>query len=183
MAAVAEHHTGAATAVANAVSNAGRSPTVLGIAALVLLAVALWRGWYRPMVAAAAAFALASIAVTVLKPLFDRPRPPADLAIVVINTPSFPSTHATTTSAVAVAVLLSVDWHTRRRTVTAAVVLGAMVVLVGVCMVYLGAHWPSDILAGWVLGSAIGGGVGWLARPRPRRPASQPGRARVGHAG
>jgi undecaprenyl-diphosphatase len=66
-------------------------------------------------------------------------------------------------------VLLSVDWGTRRRAVTAAAVLLTLVVFVGVCMVYLGAHWPSDILAGWALGLVIGGSIGWLARASGRR--------------
>jgi membrane-associated phospholipid phosphatase len=180
MTAVAEHRSDAADAVANAISDVGRSPTVLGIAAVVVLVVAVWRRWYRPTLAAGAAFVLASIAVDVLKPVFDRARPPADVAIVTITTPSFPSTHATTTSALAVAVLVSVDWRTRRRAVTAAVVLLGPVVIVGVCMVYLGAHWPTDVLAGWLLGSAIGGATGWVARPRsPQRAA---GKASMEHA-
>jgi membrane-associated phospholipid phosphatase len=175
MTAVAEHRTGAADAVATAVADVGTSPVVLGIAAVVVLAVAVWRRWYRPVLAATSAFVLASIAVAVLKPLFDHARPPADLALMSVTSPSFPSTHATTTSALAVAVLVSVDWRTRRRTVAAAVALLGAVVFVGVCMVYLGAHWPSDVLAGWLLGSAIGGTVGRVARPRsPQLGAADP---------
>ena len=39
----------------------------------------------------------------------------------------------------------------------------AVTALVGVCMVYLGAHWTTDVLAGWVLGAVIGAAQRLLA--------------------
>jgi undecaprenyl-diphosphatase len=182
MSAVAEHRSGDVNHVAIAVSDSGRSPTVLAILGIVALLVVLWRRWYRPGLAAAAAFVAASIAVDILKPLFDRARPPRHLALVRIESPAFPSTHATTTSALAAAVLVSVVWETWRRTVVVTSVLVTLVVLIGGCMVYLGAHWPTDVLGGWILGTAIGAAIGLLARPRSRQPVA-PGHARVEHAG
>jgi membrane-associated phospholipid phosphatase len=99
MSAVADHRVGALDRVANRVSETGQSGTVLVIAALAVVLVVLWRGWYRPCLAAAAAFVAASIAVAVLKPMFDRGRPPRHLALVQVDRPSFPSNHAATTSA------------------------------------------------------------------------------------
>ena len=182
MSAVAEHRSADVNHVALAVSDAGRSPTVLAGLGIVALLVVLWRRWYRPGLAAAAAFVAATIAVDVLKPLFDRARPPHHLALVRIDSPAFPSTHATTTSALAAAVLVSVVWGTWSRAAVATSVLVTLVVLIGGCMVYLGAHWPTDVLAGWILGTAIGAVIGWVARPRPRRPVVPQGRARVEHA-
>jgi membrane-associated phospholipid phosphatase len=180
MSAVAEHRSGDVNHVAIAVSDAGRSPWVLAILAILALLVVLWRRWYRPGLAAAAAFVAASIAVDVLKPLFDRPRPPHHLALVGVDGPAFPSTHAATTSALAAAVLVSVVWGTWSRTVVATSVLATVVVLVGGCMVYLGAHWTTDVLGGWILGTAIGAAIGWAVR-RPQ-PTGGGGNARVEHA-
>ncbi len=182
MSTVAGHRIGGVDHVATWVSETGQSATVLVITGLIAMLVVLWRGWYRPCLAAAAAFVSATVAVGVLKPVFDRARPPRDLALVWADSPSFPSTHATTTSALAAAVLVSVVWGTWRRAAVATTVLGSLVVFVGACMVYLGAHWPTDILAGWLLGGVLGGVLGWLARPRTPGASEPVGRARVRHA-
>jgi undecaprenyl-diphosphatase len=179
MSAVADHRIGAVDHVATWVSETGQSATVLVIAGVVALLVVLWRSWYRPCLAATAAFVSGSIAVDVLNPMFDRSRPPHSQALVWIDTPAFPSTHATTTWALAAAVLVSVVWGTRRRAAVATVVLGGLVVFVGACMVYIGAHWPTDVLAGWLLGGTLGAVIGGLARPRPSGAAEPVGRARV----
>ena len=183
MSAVAEHRSADLNHLAIAVSDAGRSPKVLAGLGIIGLLVVLWRRWYRPGLAAAAAFLAASLAVDVLKPLFDRARPPHHLALVRIDSPSFPSTHATTTSALAAAILVSVVWGTWSRAAVATSVLVTLVVLIGGCMVYLGAHWPTDVLAGWIIGTAIGAVIGWVARPRPRPRVVPQSRARVEHAG
>lgn len=87
----------------------------------------------------------------VLKPLFDRPRPfDSSPALVVIDarpqTPSFPSGHAAMATAGAIA--------GARMLPPAAWVLWPLAMVVAVSRVYVGVHWPSDVLAGIAVGAA-----------------------------
>ena len=89
-----------------------------------------------------------------LKELFDRPRPDIDHAARVF-TASFPSGHATL-SAVTFLTLAALLTRTKARRgvkiyfVAVAVVL---TILTGMSRIYLGVHYPSDVLAGWCVGS------------------------------
>jgi undecaprenyl-diphosphatase len=107
------------------------------------------------------------------KAAFARQRPDLWLSIAPEHTFSFPSGHAmgSATLAAAVALLL---WRTAWR--WPAIVLGAgFVVWVGASRVYLGVHFPSDILAGWAAA------VGWtclaylIVRPHRGRPGADGG--------
>lgn len=99
-----------------------------------------------------------------LKALFDRDRPdPAWHAVEAVNA-SFPSGHAMLSAVVFLTLGALVSRFATRRRIRAWALGTAMLLtlLVGVSRVYLGVHWPSDVLAGWCLGSAWAGGC-WLA--------------------
>lgn len=88
----------------------------------------------------------------VVKFHFARVRPSLWLSLAPENSFSFPSGHAMGSATLAAALILLL-WPTRWRWLT---VIGSslFVVLVGLSRVYLGVHYPSDILAGWTAGTA-----------------------------
>jgi undecaprenyl-diphosphatase len=91
----------------------------------------------------------------VLKWGFDRPRPDLVPHGATVYTQSFPSGHAML-SAVAYLTLGALLARTQPSPRVKAYLLGvaaALTVIVGCSRVYLGVHWPTDVLAGWAVGA------------------------------
>ena len=108
---------------------------------------------------------------SLLKLGFDRPRPDLVPHGAQVYTASFPSGHAMMTAVVylTLAALLARS-ESRRRIKTYLLLLAACVTLaVGASRVYLGVHWPSDVLGGWMIGSAWAAGCWTLAVLLQRR--------------
>jgi undecaprenyl-diphosphatase len=104
------------------------------------------------------AYALSSLASTTLKLLVDRERPDTSALIDLPASPSFPSGHATTAFAAAVALALLVPrWRWWAL---------AFAAVVAYSRVYLGVHYWSDIVAGALLGAAV---AWWVVALRRRR--------------
>jgi undecaprenyl-diphosphatase len=136
--------------------------TTLGSArVLVPLALIVGVTWWlrsrslRPLVVLVGAYAGAAALSDAVKALVDRPRPPLATMIGQFGGSAFPSGHAAQSIAVygVLAALLAgsgPSWTTKLVAWSSALLLAG---IIGVSRVYLGAHWLTDVLAGWALGS------------------------------
>lgn len=92
---------------------------------------------------------------TLLKLGFDRPRPDLVPHEVLVYTASFPSGHAMMSAVTYLtlgAMLARVQAGLNQKIYVLALAV-LLTVIVGVSRIYLGVHWPSDILAGWAIGA------------------------------
>lgn len=152
----------------------GTNPVVIIIVIVAGAVYMVRRRQWRLACAVALAFVMSVLVTGGLKVWIDRSRPPAHLALVQVAGPSMPSTHAAWTAAVAVVVLLMVEWRWPRVRLAVAVGLLLAVVGIGAALVYLGVHWPTDVLAGWLLGAIVGALIVWSVTclARARRPSA-----------
>jgi undecaprenyl-diphosphatase len=131
------------------------SVTVLSLLTLAAAGFALVAG--RPALALlmVAAVAGGSALSTILKVVFARPRPDFVAHGVEVFTQSFPSGHAML-SAVAyltLGVLVARIVPDRRSKAYVLALCTVLTLAVGASRVYLGVHYPTDVLAGWALGA------------------------------
>ena len=102
---------------------------------------------------------------TGLKMLFDRPRPEFTQAARVF-TASFPSGHALVSAVVylSLGALLAEQAETPALRRFYFLVAIAMTFVVGLSRIYLGVHYPTDVLAGWLIGAGWAIGCFWVVR-------------------
>jgi undecaprenyl-diphosphatase len=164
---LAEHRTWLLDRAALATMYIGSHRAPQALVGLAAFGIVMWMRNWRAGVAAGSALILSTFSSEVLKDLIGRHRPGPGLAMVAAGGSSFPSGIAAMTSAIAVAVFLTVAWPASIVRLLAAAALIALVLWINFCVVYLGVHWPTDVLAGWLLGGVIGVMSAWLVgRPR-----------------
>lgn len=173
---VAERTTGR-TDLAEAASLFGGTVFTGGLAVLAALVLAL-RGRRSRAVVWVCAVAVGSLTIRLLKTAVERARPPLDTRLAVETSASLPSGHALMSAlgvgltVVALLVLLRDAGRTEPVVRGAIVLVGALIVLlIGASRVYLGVHWTTDVLAGWMLGGALLGLAVALAAVLEGRPS------------
>jgi undecaprenyl-diphosphatase len=131
----------------------------LGVLTLLSLAVVgflILQGKRRTAVLVIAAVGGGMLVSTLTKLGFDRPRPDLVPHATQVYTASFPSGHAMM-AAVTYLTLGALLARVQPRLRLKLYLIGlaaTLTVLVGSSRVYLGVHWPTDVLAGWTLGAA-----------------------------
>lgn len=92
---------------------------------------------------------------SLLKLVYLRPRPDIVVHLVAVQSSSFPSGHATNSAVTYLTLGIFLAGAEKNRWVRTYLMAVAifLTVAVGVSRVYLGVHWPSDVLAGWCVGS------------------------------
>jgi undecaprenyl-diphosphatase len=122
----------------------------------------LWaRGYRNEAVWFAAALIISAAATSIVKNVIDRPRPNGeDLSFVSGHTSYF------TVFAGYLYVELNKVIESRRWLVACRAGLVALVVLTGLSRIYLGAHWPTDVLGGFLLGVLVLVPVLWRVENR-----------------
>lgn len=117
------------------------------------------------------AISLGALAESGLKLMFSRARPDVVPHLVDVQTMSFPSGHAMMSAITyltlgAMLARAQPTWQLRAFTFGAGLFL---TLLIGVSRVFLGVHWPTDIIAGWTVGGAWALAVWTIADALNRR--------------
>ena len=153
---LAAHREPLLTTVMRTLSMVGSPVSAAAVAVIVCAAVA-WRSRsWLPVATVAIGLAGFALAVTVVKLEVARQRPPLPYAVMAVDGYSFPSGHAL---GITIAALISAwvldHWLIRSWNGRIAVWTTAIVIIggVGFSRVYLGVHYPSDVIAGWLLGA------------------------------
>jgi len=108
--------------------------------------------WFRPL----GLFIIAMIGQAILhngaKLYFARPRPAAMISYPAIETFSFPSGHALSSFCLYAALVWLITNRLENPALKAAIWAAALLLifLIGLSRVYVGVHYPSDVLAGWL---------------------------------
>ena len=113
-----------------------------------------------------AATMVSFVTLVILKAAIARPRPPAERVRVIEEADgySFPSGHVTHyvvfLGTLAFVLSTSVKPGVNRWLIQGAVL--AVLMVIGLSRVYLGVHWPSDVLGGYAVGAVVAAGTIWV---------------------
>lgn len=151
---------------------AARDITVFGGHTVLVVILVLTLGYlaldrkYAAMCFVAVAACGGGLLSTAMKSLIGRPRPAVVAHLVTVTSPSFPSGHAMLAAVtfLTLGALLARFAARRRVRVYCLSVALLLAFLVGASRVYLGVHYPTDVISGWAAGLAWALGCWLVAR-------------------
>jgi undecaprenyl-diphosphatase len=141
--------------------------TVLGLMVIAVVGFLVLQERYRTALVVAATSGSGELLNMVMKNLFLRPRPDVVPHLRDVASSSFPSGHAME-SAIIYLTLGAMLMRVAERRLTKLYCLGwalLLTFLVGISRVYLGVHYPTDVLAGWIMGF-VWASICWLVAQR-----------------
>jgi undecaprenyl-diphosphatase len=152
---LAAHHTTAMDAVMMEITTLGTSIVVTMVIAVAALFLVPTGQKYSAILLFAATFG-GIVLNAVLKLGFNRPRPSMFIPLVQATSSSFPSGHAMTAAIGYTTVAYLAARQHKRRWARWLIMISAFVIvaLISFSRVYLGVHYPSDVLAGIIIGLA-----------------------------
>jgi undecaprenyl-diphosphatase len=144
---------------------------VIGLVVLAVVGFLALQGMWRTAAFVFTASVGGWVLNAALKELFQRPRPEVVPHLREVMSLSFPSGHAMTSAAVYLTLGAMLMRISERRATRIYCMVTAMLVtaLVGSTRVYLGVHYPSDVLAGWLIGMSWAVGCWIVERSLERR--------------
>lgn len=89
-----------------------------------------------------------------IKPIIARPRPPVDIHLIDVTNYSFPSGHSTMSMVFFGILIYFVHKYIKNRIlkITLISILSFLILLIGFTRIWLGVHYPTDVLGGFSLG-------------------------------
>jgi undecaprenyl-diphosphatase len=141
--------------------------TVLGLITIAVAGFLVLQTRYRTAVVVATTAGGGELLNAVMKHAFDRPRPTIVPHLRVVYSTSFPSGHAMESAIVylTLGAILMRAADSRLTKIYILAVAMLLTMLVGISRVYLGVHYPTDVLGGWIVGF-IWASLCWLVAQR-----------------
>ena len=142
-------------------------PTVLALVVLAVVGFLLLQTRYRTALFVVLTAISGELINTAMKHAFNRPRPTVVPHLRAVYTTSFPSGHAME-SAIVYLTLGAILMRVAERRVTKIYCLGIamlLTALAGGSRVFLGVHYPTDVIGGWIIGF-VWASICWLVEQR-----------------
>lgn len=140
------------TVLAKAVTVLGNWYSITVVCVILLIVPAVRREWGIPTAVVAL---ITNMVRAIVKALVARPRPDIVYHLIEEHSSSFPSGHAVTSIAVYGLLACMMFQFGFKGHKAAGILCGLLAVVIGLTRIYLGVHYPCDVLGGWLAGLGI----------------------------